>query len=124
MNSEQEVLKILENKGKAHIQFIAKQMGISNNYARLICVGLARKRLIKQLQNKDWYEIKIKIKKIKKNVSKKAKKAKDNPGAVPAGRQEEKLNLEQIIDKGIGKGIKKVISFLAKWLNKENTSIV
>lgn len=100
MTSEQKAFEILKNKGKAHIQLIAKQMRISNEYARLICIGLARKRLIKQLQDRDWYEIKIK-KKVKKEAKKKIhKKPKNNPGKDNPG---EKISLEQIIDKMINK---------------------
>jgi len=81
MTSEQESLKkILENKGKAPIQLIAKQVRISNAYARLICVGLIRKGLVKQLQTRDWYQITAKGKRalgekrsVKKKIQKKIK---------------------------------------------------
>lgn len=117
MTSEQKAFEILKNKGKAHIQLIAKQMGISNEYARLICIGLAKKGLIKRFQDRDCYEIKIK-KKVKKEAKKKIyKKPKNNPGKNNPG--EERLNLEQIIkrtiDKCTGKcmgQIKKLISLI------------
>lgn len=92
MATEQEVLeKIAENNNKAHIQFIAKQMRISSDYARLICADLARKGLLEQAPGRDWYQITAKAE--KKKIK---RKSKDNP-------REEMLSLGQIIDKGITK---------------------
>jgi len=101
MATEQEVLKkISENNGKAHIQFIAKQAGISSDYARLICTDLVRKGLLEQALGRDWYQI------TKKTKKKARQKQKDNPGKDDPG--EEGLILEQIISKGINIGIGQV----------------
>lgn len=86
MTTEQEALKkISENKSKVHIRLIARQMGISNDYARFLCLELAKKGFIEQVQ-RDWYQItskeenkkkpiEIKVnKKPKKKIKKKKKK--------------------------------------------------
>lgn len=98
MATEQEVLeKIAENNNKAHIQFIAKQMRISSDYARFICADLARKGLLEQAPGRDCYQI---IKKTKKKIR---QRPKDNPGKDNPGEREKMLSLGQIIDKGITK---------------------
>lgn len=107
MATEQEVLgKISENNGKAHIQFIARQMGISSDYTRLICTDLVRKGLLEQVPGRDWYQI------IKKKARQKPKNnpGKDNPG--------EEISLGQIIDKGINKGREQIKKAVCLMINK------
>ena len=58
MSTELDVLKkISENKGKAPIQLIAKQLKMGNDYARYLCRDLLKKGLVKKFKKKDWYKI-------------------------------------------------------------------
>jgi len=115
MTTEQEVsAKILENKGQASAQWIARQMRISNDYTRFICQKLVGKGLVDQFQTRDWYQITAKGKKelgfleekkpLPQRTKKKIKQTNKNP----------EVDLAQIIEKGVNKGVKKIAFCLTK----------
>ncbi|MFH1392336.1 MAG: hypothetical protein ABIG90_01460 [bacterium] len=130
MTTEQEILeKILEKKGEAPVQWIARQMKISNDYTRLICAGLDKKGLIEKLQGRDCYKVTRQNEKKPKVLKKKTKKkARQKPASSAGGPKHnsgkdnpsEELSLGQIIDQGINKGIgqiKKAICLIKVELN-------
>ena len=55
---ERETLKIiLENKGKASVQLVAKELKMRNDYIRYLCLELIKKGLVRRLKKRDWYKI-------------------------------------------------------------------
>ena len=58
MATELNILRqILENKGKASIQLIAKQLEIGVDYVRYLYLELLKKGLVQKLKKRDWYKI-------------------------------------------------------------------
>ena len=61
MATELNILRqILENKGKASIQLIAKQLEIGVDYVRYLYLELLKKGLVQKLKKRDWYKITLK----------------------------------------------------------------
>jgi len=58
MNTELNILKqISENKGRASVQLIAKELRMRNDYIRYLCLELTKKGLVRRLKRRDWCKI-------------------------------------------------------------------
>jgi len=101
MSTELNLLKkISENKGKAPIQLITKQLKIGNDYARYLCRDLLKKGLVKKFKKKDWYSITLKG---EKETGKREK-----PVRKPLKRSiSRKKEVERKIQKKVSKKLKK-----------------
>lgn len=118
MNTKQKVLKqILENKERTSVQFIAKRLGMGNDYVRYLCRELAKQGLVEKLQGRDWYKVTSKNPPKRRTNHGSDKKNLPKTCLIRSCRDEEKIPREQTSNRAENK-IVKVLKFL--WGEREN----
>ena len=108
MSTELNLLKkISENKRKAPIQLIAKQLKIGNDYARYLCRDLLKKGLVKKLKKRDWYRITLKG---GKEIGERKKPIRKPPKRSISRKKEIERKIQKKVSKKLKKKMKPEIS--------------